>query len=102
MSLSTKLLRAKTNIVGTILIASGSSFLTAYVMSGNSAIDSRSQAVGALPTTSTAAAIECGEEIYSPIQRTCVTKEVFDSEMKRLFAALGLDASVYTSGSDTN
>ena len=37
----------------------------------------------------------CDEGLYSPVQKTCVSKQVFDAEMQRLFSALGIDTSVY-------
>lgn len=46
--------------------------------------------------------VDCGSKVYSPVQRNCVSKEVFDQEMKRLFAALGIDTSIYGLGKKAN
>lgn len=38
--------------------------------------------------------LDCEQLIYSPVQNKCVSKEVFEREMARLFSALGVDASI--------
>lgn len=42
-----------------------------------------------------ASIMDCGEYVFSPIQKNCVKREVFDAEMNKLFAALGLDIKPY-------
>lgn len=44
--------------------------------------------------------MNCGELLFSPIQKKCVSKDVFDAEMNRLFAALGLDTKPYHRNQD--
>lgn len=39
--------------------------------------------------------IDCEQLVYSPVQNKCVTAEIFDQEMARLFSALGIDSSIY-------
>ena len=102
MNLLTKVLRARTNIIGTALIAAGSSLLTIFATSGFATFERQSVTPSVLPALSANSALECGDEIYSPVQRKCVSKQVFDAEMKRLFAALGIDASVYSADGETN
>lgn len=41
--------------------------------------------------------MDCDELVYSPVQNKCVTQDVFDLEMARLFTALGIDSSIYKS-----
>lgn len=95
MGLLTKITSAKANMVGTTLIAACSSMLTVFVMNGfNGSNDvPPATAMHALPATQSA--LECGAKVYSPVQRQCVSQEIFDGEMKRLFAALGIDTSIY-------
>ncbi len=57
---------------------------------------------GPIPLAPTAALIapgsqpiQCGAQVYSPVQNSCVDQSVFDDEMKRLFTALGIDPSIY-------
>lgn len=92
-----KLLDYKFNVIGTVLIsiiASTTTLVLASVIENNFAAIKSSE----VPVPVTAAApnvIECDQGLYSPVQRACVSKEVFDSEMKRLFSALGIDSSSY-------
>ena len=48
--------------------------------------------LSAVPSTSV---LECSEGVYSPVQRACVSQDIFDAEMKRLFSALGIDTAIY-------
>lgn len=101
MNLLTKIATAKTNIVGTALIAAGSSALTVLLVGGFSDSDDQLQSTATLPLPATASVLECGAEVYSPVQRRCVSQDIFDGEMKRLFAALGIDASIYGAEKET-
>lgn len=48
--------------------------------------------LNAVPITSV---LECTEGVYSPVQRQCVSQNIFDAEMKRLFSALGINTAIY-------
>ncbi|KPB00653.1 hypothetical protein [Ahrensia marina] len=48
-----------------------------------------------LSAVPSASVLECTEGVYSPVQRRCVSQDIFDAEMKRLFSALGIDTAVY-------
>lgn len=39
--------------------------------------------------------INCDEGVYSPVQNKCVSQDIFDQEMMRLYSALGIDVSIY-------
>jgi len=95
MSVVKRILGAQTNIVGTILIAAGSSLLTAVTVGTFSTSGEVAPTASALPTMSATSVLECGQAVYSPVQRKCVSQQVFDEEMKHLFAALGIDAAIY-------
>ena len=97
-----KILSARTNVIGTALVAAGSSLLTLLVVDGIGLIDRPSSAASSIPMTATASVLECEQDVYSPVQRKCVSKQVFDEEMKRLFAALGIDASIYSPDTENN
>ena len=99
MKLLSKIASARANVLGTALIAAGSSMLTVFAMNQFHQADKIVAPQAALPLPSATSVLECGENVYSPVQRQCVSKQVFDGEMKRLFAALGIDASIY--GADT-
>ena len=96
------MLNARTSVMGTVLIASGSSLLTVLAIHGAGLTGQSTPSMAAMPAMTTESVLECGSDVYSPIQRKCVTHQVFDGEMKRLFAALGIDASVYSPKEDTN
>ena len=97
-----KILSARTNVIGTALVAAGCSLLTVLVLQSSGMVDRQVPAGGAMPTSSAASVLECGQEVYSPVQRKCVSKQIFDEEMKRLFAALGIDASIYSPDTENN
>ncbi|MCP4936180.1 MAG: hypothetical protein GY927_18750 [bacterium] len=93
------LLQAKTNILTALLIALISSATTAYFshwldtpQSGNFTITGNTLARFQADSR---AVLECGERIYSPVQNQCVTRAVFDEEMKRLYAALGIETAAF-------
>lgn len=39
--------------------------------------------------------MQCGDQLYSPIQKTCVDRSVFNAEMIRLYSALGLNTAPF-------
>lgn len=99
------LLTLKTNVLGTVAIAILSSALTVVLSQwlGNGSGDAErsvgpSAALSAAPSAVGTDILVCGEQVYSPVQRRCVDQQIFDAEMKRLFAALGLDAGIYQTG----
>lgn len=100
-----QIIGVKTNIVGTVIIASVASVLTTLASSFFISSD-KSGPLTAAPAshsvTSQASVLDCGSEIYSPVQKTCVSREVFDEEMQRLFAALGIDTRAYGLNGNTN
>lgn len=98
------LLTLKTNIVGTAAVAVLSSVTTVLVSHwvagapvGDPVAVVPSTVLPAAPGGTGSVALACGDLIYSPVQRTCVDQQTFDAEMKRLFAALGLNAGIYAS-----
>lgn len=97
-----QLLNAKTSVVGTALIATGSSLLTVLALHGADLAGQSMSPMAAMPAMTTESVLECGADVYSPVQRKCVSQQVFDEEMKRLFAALGIDASIYSPDAETN
>ena len=101
MTVLRTILSARANIVGTILIAAGSSLLTTFSIDGQ-LWNTQSAPPALLPAVSSSSVLECGERLYSPVQRKCVSKQIFDDEMKRLFAALGINASIYASDDREN
>ena len=40
--------------------------------------------------------LDCNQLVYSPVQNKWVSQDVFDEEMIKLFAALGIDTSIYS------
>ena len=38
--------------------------------------------------------IDCDDGVYSPVQNKCVSQDIFDQEMMRLYSALGIDVSI--------
>jgi len=99
MKLLSKIASARANVVETVLIAAGSSVLTVFIMNGFGHTEQTASLAGLRSVSTTASVLDCGAEVYSPVQRQCVSQEIFDGEMARLFAALGIDASIY--GADT-
>ena len=100
-----KILTLKTNLVGTLFIALLSSVMTVGLFKGweQSSLwqTARIQSDGStavLPPglpLGTSSVLECGNDVYSPVQKHCVDQKTFDQEMARLFAALGLDSKLY-------
>ena len=99
------LLTLKTNVLGTAVIAIFSSaatvLFTQWVLQPDVLV-AQPTMPPAQPSLSQLAAgadpMACGAQVYSPVQRRCVNQKTFDAEMKRLFAALGLDAGIYQPG----
>lgn len=93
------LLQAKTNILGVLFIALISSAATVYFSHLLDTPRSENFAITGNPLArfqaDSRAVLECGENIYSPVQNRCVTRTVFDEEMKRLYAALGIKTAVF-------
>ncbi len=92
-----KIMLAKTNVIGTIGIACLASVLTTmatWFFAHGSLLRSPPIA-GETNTVTASSVLDCENGVYSPVQRRCVSQEVFDAEMKRLFVALGIDTSVY-------
>lgn len=95
----------KTNVVGTVMIASVASVLTTLTSSYLIAPDKSAPITAATTSLSVASqtsVLDCGSEIYSPVQKTCVSREIFEAEMQRLFIALGIDTTAYGLGGDNN
>lgn len=89
-----RLLSIKTNLIGTALTSVFASFVTVLVTNALSVQSSHTaQPVPVIASANTA--IDCETGVYSPVQNKCVDQEKFDAEMKRLFAALGIDNSIY-------
>ena len=99
----TKLTTLKVNLIAVVFIALGSSLMTvATAMWWDEMFVSNAAPVPQTLANSTAAppnlaasVLECGSEVYSPVQKRCVDQATFDQEMARLFAALGLDSKLY-------
>lgn len=93
------LLNFKANIVGTAFVAILSTSITILAYE----IIIKDEVGVSLPLTEASkpalgtTVLDCDEGLYSPIQKTCVSQTVFDLEMKKLFTALGIDASPYQS-----
>ena len=99
------LLTLKTNVIGAAAIAifsSAATVLFAQWVLQPVGLVAQSMTLPAQPSMAQVAAgadpMACDVHAYSPVQRRCVDQKVFDAEMKRLFAALGLDAGIYQSG----
>ena len=91
-----RLLNARINIIGTIFVSILASATTVLVSNLVPALVQKPQPIAPIATASSVT--DCDQGIYSPIQRICVEQEVFDAEMKRLFAALGIETSAYNLG----
>lgn len=97
-----QLLAYKTNMLGVMAIAIVTSMTTVAAQNWLMTWNDPAPSVVPSLTTSASDALKCTNGVYSPVQRKCVSKEVFDGEMKRLFAALGIDASIYSKNAGTN
>ena len=87
------------------MIASVASVLTTLTSSYLAPSDKSAPltaATASLSVASQASVLDCSSGVYSPVQKTCVSREVFDAEMQRLFAALGIDTSAYGLNGNTN
>lgn len=92
------ILKMKVNIWGTLAIAIVASITTTFALEWIRFDAPASSALSASNlTTASLSVLDCDEGVYSPVQRKCVLQAVFDAEMNRLFAALGLDTSIYRS-----
>lgn len=98
-----RLLSLKANVIGTIMIAAISSVVTvgSLTMLGKLDLSFQTQSANVadhskidLSNRSTSV-LDCETGVYSPVQKQCVSEQVFDAEMQRLFAALGLDTAMY-------
>ena len=96
------IISAKTNVLGTTaiaVIASLSTVLFSNWISQEQLGPLEGSPSPAIATTVPAGtALDCDQGVYSPVQRACVDQAIFDGEMKRLFAALGIDTSIYQQG----
>jgi hypothetical protein len=104
-----KILAKQINMVGVIFISVMSSIFTVFVANGLSFLpppnplattDIQEPLDKVLLSKKPATMTHCGEFLFSPIQKKCVPKDVFDAEMNRLFAALGLDTKPYQRNQD--
>jgi len=98
------IINAKTSVAGTILVASIASVLTTLTTHFLLAPETPTLFTAPQATLSAsgqASVLDCPEGVYSPVQRACVSREVFDAEMQRLFSALGIDTSAYGLGQET-
>ena len=91
------LLEYKINVVGTVAISIVASATTLVLANTVDSLFAPVQITTSTApvTASTTSVVECDDGLYSPIQRACVSKEIFDTEMQRLFSALGIDTSAY-------
>lgn len=97
------LLNVKINLLGAIAVsvmASASTIVLSKVIDPLVNTNQMTPASG-LAVTATSA-VTCKEGVYSPVQKICVSQQVFDAEMQRLFAALGIDTSIYDLGGNNN
>lgn len=100
MSAVRNLVELKANVLGTIAIACIASLTTSLATSYFSS-EEQAALSSSSPATFATSVIECGSEVYSPVQKKCVDQKTFDMEMQRLFAALGIDTEVYGLGKGT-
>lgn len=98
------LMTIKTNVMGAISIAFLSSILTVlindWIDDQGSELNPADQIIFSLAGTPDI--LNCDKGVYSPVQRRCVDQAVFDTEMKQLYSALGLDASVFDGVNNEN
>lgn len=99
------IISAKTNVLGTMAIAVIASLSTVLFSNWISQDQLGPQDGSPSHVFSTPMpagnALDCDQGVYSPVQRACVDQAIFDGEMKRLFAALGIDTSIYQQGDKT-
>jgi hypothetical protein len=100
-----QIIGVKTNIIGTVIIALIASVMTtltsSYLVSSDKSVP-LAAATASLSVASQTSVLDCGSEIYSPVQKTCVSREIFEAEMQRLFTALGIATTAYGLGGDNN
>jgi hypothetical protein len=89
------LFNIKLNMLGTLVIVVLASVTTVIADKWIEAPQFASSAPSLLTAPQAATPLICAKGVYSPVQKTCVDQATFDAEMKRLFAALGLDTSIY-------
>lgn len=92
------LINQKTNILGVVSIALLTSLATVFFtnfLQGQylGSVEQRTQPASIALAPS--GILDCEQGVYSPVQRLCVDQATFDAEMKRLFAALGLNSKAY-------
>lgn len=98
-----KVLNMKINLVATIAISILASASTIVISQALDPLFVSSASETSQPLAVTTSNVtNCETGVYSPVQNTCVSKEVFDNEMQRLFAALGIDTSIYGLGKNNN
>ena len=85
----------KINLIAALAISLVSSLATVAASGFVFAPTERSESAAMPLVTSGQSVVDCDVGVYSPVQKTCVSKEQFNLEMKRLFAALGIDTSIY-------
>ena len=93
-----KLITLKANFLGVLSISVLSSLATVFFTNfiGNEFPSAIEQAAHLEPMAMAPSGIlDCEKGVYSPVQRLCVDQATFDAEMKRLFAALGLNTKAY-------
>ena len=91
------LLEYKINVVGTVaisIVASTTILMLAKTVDNLFSPGQITTSTAPL-TAGTTSVVECEDGLYSPVQRACVSKEIFYAEMQRLFSALGIDTSAY-------
>jgi len=103
-----KLINLKINliaVVGIAVISSVATMTTAklwdsvFVSDSTAVPQTLSSSSSPLPNLA-GSVLECGTDVYSPVQKRCVDQATFDQEMTRLFAALGLDSKLYQTKGD--
>ena len=96
------IIHAKTNIFGTMAIAVIASASTLVLANWISPIvvhvSNKPTSSALMNPVAASSTLDCDQGVYSPVQRACVDQAVFNDEMKRLFAALGIDTSIYQQG----
>lgn len=103
--IASAILGMKINVIATLAITAVSSATTlflainlGFIVPDNTIQTlSLSEAVTGIKPNIT----QCETGVYSPVQNRCVSQQIFDAEMQRLLAALGLDGSIYQQQSST-
>lgn len=81
-----------------VLVSGLVSFVTSYsVLYMTKQQVEQPSAIGFAPQQAAQPKIDCGQQVYSPVQNKCVSQDIFDEEMTTLFSALGIDISIYQS-----